>query len=230
MIWRKGALALAVGVLGLASLAKADALAVYDFEDSLAANFKATNLNANSVSFVGTTWNSDTKGDTSTPTPDWGLGANGTANSYRWSTSSVKTFDSTKYITFTLTPQNGASFKMDTFSFRTVMQGVNAPESYALRSGRDNYASDLGSGVVTKISTGPSSGEWELKEISLPDSFDAITSAVTFRLYFWNANGDGASGNNRVYVDKVTVSEVPEPATALLAALGLPALLRRRRN
>lgn len=50
-----------------------------------------------------------------------------------------------------------------------------------------------------------------------------------FRWQFSNTTGDGGSDRSGLAINNLSITPVPEPSTALLGALGLLALLRRRR-
>lgn len=103
----------------------------------------------------------------------------GRYNAKGWTTST--SIDSDDYFTFTLTPNAG--YKINFVSFVFNQQRSNTgPTSFALRSSRDNFATD-----IEIVATGATASE---KTISLSGSaFQNITSAITFRIYGYNADG-----------------------------------------
>lgn len=128
---------------------------------------------------------------------------------------------------FTVTPAEGYTLSITNITLAT-RSTASGPALISIRSSLDNFASDLVSAS--------SSGTWSL--IS-PSSFSTITStsAVTFRIYGYNATGAAGTANWRI--DDLTISgsaslsAVPEPSTyaafAGLSALVFAATRRRRR-
>lgn len=118
-----------------------------------------------------------------------GAGINGTAASNRynangWDTLSI---DTTAYFDWTLTPTGG--YAMDFSSLTGNWQrSSSGPTTYVLRSSMDGFASDITTGAIT------GSGSAVAFNLSLSDpEFDAVSSAITFRLYAYGATGSGGT-------------------------------------
>lgn len=107
-----------------------------------------------------------------------GLGINGVAASNRytadgWNSATLNTND---YFEFTLTPNSGYKINFVSFVYTGQASGTGAT-SFAFRSSLDTYTTDIG----TPTANGTT--------ISLSGvSYQSITSAVTFRIYGWNAS------------------------------------------
>lgn len=133
------------------------------------------------------------------------------------------------YIEFTVTPTSGAQFTPTSLVF-SWEHSATGPGSLALRSSADAFGSDLG--VLTGIATGIQTGN----SITISGLSD-ISSALTFRLYGFDATGTtGAGGfdtaSNVVNVQlNGTASAIPEPSAyaAILGGVALVGALVRRR-
>ncbi|KGO84598.1 hypothetical protein Q765_20725, partial [Flavobacterium rivuli WB 3.3-2 = DSM 21788] len=119
-----------------------------------------------------------------------GLQSNAGNNAYNvknFSTSS--TINTGSYFSFTLTPNQAYTINLTSFVFSRQRSGTG-PLTWAVRSSADNYAANIGA----TFSPGTSSAT---ETITLTGaSFQNITSAITFRIYGWSA--DGANGTGRI--------------------------------
>ena len=128
------------------------------------------------------------------------------------------------YYEITITPAAGYTIDLTNLDFgnRSTSTG---PKAYALRTSLDSFASDVFTGTLL------SDGVWTYKDNSVSLSSTTPGEAVTLRLYMYN--GAGNPGNNTINgrIDDVTmtITAVPETSAALLGALGVLGMLRRRR-
>jgi hypothetical protein len=147
-----------------------------------------------------------------------------------------------KYFEVTVTPQAGFTLDLDSIAF-TIQRSGTGIRSYAVRSDLDGFAANLPASINpanANLSVGAGNEfQWVFDAntsaqngslITLGSGFDALSSAVTFRFYGWNADSDGGTFS----VDNVNLSgavvAVPEPtALAILGLGGMALLLRRRR-
>jgi trimeric autotransporter adhesin len=150
--------------------------------------------------------------------------------------------DLAKYFEVTLTPQAGYTLDLDSIAF-TIQRSGTGIRSYAVRSDVDGFAGNLPASInpananltvgagnefqwVFDATTSAQNGSL----VTLGSGFDTLSSAVTFRFYGWNAEGDGGTFS----IDNVNFSgavvAVPEPTALAILGLGGMALLLRRRN
>lgn len=108
-----------------------------------------------------------------------------------------------------------AAADTDAYNYDSIsnisVNGTNEGGGYEL--GNPNY-------------TGSDAGTWE--HVTAP-----ITTADTRALYIQDFNdyeGRNIDGYETIYIDDLVLTPVPEPASISLLALGLPALLKRRRK
>ena len=139
------------------------------------------------------------------------------------------------YLEVSLTPMFSFSLQLDSIAFAIQRSGTGI-RSYAVRSSVDGYAANLPGSINpanANLGTGPGNEfRW------LPDAVTTaqngslvtlgaphvdLTSPVTFRFYGWNAEGTAGTFS----IDNVAFTgssrSVPEPAAAVLLALGLAA-------
>ena len=110
--------------------------------------------------------------------------ANG--NRFGGSNWAVGALSLTKYIQLTVTPNAGYVFSPTSFDFIWDFSG-SGPKSVTLRSSADGYVSDLGS--LTSMTASSST----VKSIPISGLID-ISTATTFRLYGYDADGTGGTG------------------------------------
>jgi len=135
--------------------------------------------------------------------------------------------------TFTITPTGGQTIDLTSISFYAwsrvdpgagnaynffVMSSATGSSVLGTYSSRNNVASN----------TAPTAGNNQYTlDLSTVSELSGVTSAVTFTIGVYYT---GAAGNNLRFDDlRVYGDVVPEPSAALLSALGLLPLLRRRR-
>jgi len=112
---------------------------------------------------------------------------NNTYNAKNFPTSS--NINTGSYFSFTLTPNTTYAINFASLVF-SRQKSSTGPVTWAIRSSIDNYAANIGS----TFTPGTSSG---IETIDLSNtSFQNITSAVTFRIYGWDA--DTANGTGRI--------------------------------
>ena len=127
-----------------------------------------------------------------------------------------------KYFEFTLAPEAGYQFTIDSIGFDATRGGGSTPRGFLLRSSVDNFTANLaGQDLTTARPT------YTPFSVNLSATHVDLTGPVTFRFY----NYAPAAGNSIDYDNIVlngSVALVPEPSTLALAALGALALFRRR--
>ena len=124
-----------------------------------------------------------------------------------------------KYFEFTLAPDAGYQFTLDSIAFDVTRGGGSTPRGYVLRSSVDNFTADLaGSALTTARPT------YTPVSVTLGSTYTDLTTPVTFRFY----NYAPAAGNSIDY-DNIslsgTITAVPEPGILALGALGGLALI-----
>ena len=140
-----------------------------------------------------------------------------------------------EYMTFSVTPQNGASFDLTSFTFISYAAsgggGARAADEWALFS-------SVGGLTTNAIATGqtPTDKVWKPNVVPLGNEFTNISAATEFRLYIYGATNAGPTGSqtafDKVILNGVATAAVPEPSTSLALAIlaGLSSLARRRRQ
>ncbi|WP_448698342.1 MBG domain-containing protein [Mucilaginibacter sp. AW1-3] len=116
-----------------------------------------------------------------------------------WGTST--TIDVTKYYSVTLTPTSGYTFTLSSLTF-AVQRSSTGCAKYSVRSSLDNFAADLPGTVTSNANLTVTSGVFSNSNtsakqvgsgITLGASFAGLSSAITFRIYPFNAS-NGTSG------------------------------------
>ncbi|NML69106.1 T9SS type A sorting domain-containing protein [Chryseobacterium sp. RP-3-3] len=201
-------------VLGLATLAMMNAqsfTATYDFEGTPPTTTGAV-AGAGSSNLVA--GNFTTTGYTQTTT------GNRFAHS---GAPTATTPDLTKYLQVTVTPNAGVSLSVSSITFRSQRSGTG-PRSYIVRSNADSYAANL------PASINPANAELEVTGTNVlhfvndcstcsgqngntltPANISNITTPVTFRVYFFEAEATGGTFS----IDDVIIT-----GTATSGALG----------
>lgn len=113
-----------------------------------------------------------------------GAGATGTSANNRYNANSwnTPTLDSTAYFTFTLTPNPGYQIDFNSLTGQWQSSSTGA-SSYHLSSSLDGFSSVIQSGSI------PTTGSASAMSLDLSSaSFNAVSSAIEFRLYAWNAS------------------------------------------
>ena len=147
-----------------------------------------------------------------------------------------------KYDEVTLTPSAGFVLDLNTIAF-TIQRSSTGIRSYAVRSSLDGYSANLSasiSPVNANLGVGPGDEFRYLFDanttaqngslVTLGVPFDALTSAVSFRVYGWNAEGDGGTFSIDNVAFAGTTLAVPEPTAFAILGLGLLGLRVLRRK
>lgn len=129
--------------------------------------------------------------------PNQPTGATNADNNYANLTGSI---DLTNYFEFTVTPNAGTTYDLTSVTFRHQRSGTG-PRTYAVRSSRDSYASNLAASInpanaelsvqagnvffrVNDANTAGQNGSTITLDAT---NFSGLTGPVTFRFYSWNA-------------------------------------------
>lgn len=160
-----------------------------------------------------------------------GLNAAAGTNSISASAFSTGALDATDWFGFTLTPQNGVEFSLESMAFAERRSGTGI-RSFEVRSSLDGFASAVG-GVFGV----PDNTDFRDQVVSL-SGLTSLTSAITLRIYGYAAEGSGGTWRlaNHTQDGGLTVSgsfnSVPEPSslTVLAGLLLCCAAVRRRQH
>jgi hypothetical protein len=136
------------------------------------------------------------------------------------------------FFEFTLTPVSGFQANITGFSF-IFDRSSTGPNSVALRSSVDNFASDRGQ--VTGLVSG-GAATTTVNDIPIT-GLTGLTGTTTFRLFGFGGTATGGTGGFDTATAALTpnvilngsTSAVPEPAALGLLSLGGLLALRRRR-
>lgn len=217
----------------MAGVSQGFVLVAFDMETmasnaDAAINQSATASTVHSSLTVGTL---DSRHNGSSSSADFG-----TPNAYessQWNTFSHRGLDQTPYWDFTVTPEIGETIALSSLTFdafaRMNLAGGTAEVDYVLRWSGDAFA-----GTLATIA-GPQANATDKEVIVTGLSADLSslphqTTAFTFRLEVLNNGGtNGVRSQRGGGIDNLTLSAIPEPASALFGSLGLLAMLRRRR-
>lgn len=101
-----------------------------------------------------------------------------------WSTN----FDANKYFEFVLTPAVSYGIKFE-YLEATLQRSSTSAKNFSLRSSVDNYATDIFS--LTAVPTTATTFKFPL----IATDFQNITTAITFRLYGWDATSTTATAS-----------------------------------
>ncbi|WP_309380991.1 PEP-CTERM sorting domain-containing protein [Cerasicoccus frondis] len=137
-----------------------------------------------------------------------------------------------KYVTFSITVDEGYTLDLTTITFGIRRNGSGAPDDYAILSSISGFTD---SDALATLNTASTSAEAFSADTTSNSAFQTIAGGTTveFRLYGWNANVD--SSNTHITGASIdgTITAVPEPSTLALfagiAALGVVAYRRRKR-
>ncbi len=146
-----------------------------------------------------------------------GAGIVGTnaANRYNANSWNTATLDPTAYFSFTLTPGPGFTINFENFVYTAESSNTGAT-SFAFRSSVDSFAANIGTPTATGATI----------VLGAP-SYQGVSSPIEFRFYGWGASA--AAGSFSINDFTFNGEVIPEPSSALLGALGVLGLLRRRR-
>jgi hypothetical protein len=159
----------------------------------------ASGITFGSFTAVGTPPNPNATGRFSFQ--EWSLGATTGSNVFTGG------IDTAEYYEVTLTPQVGYTLDLDNISFVLQRSGTGIRQ-YSVRSNLDSFASNLSASIdpanadlsvvntpqtnIFQVSDATTTAETGSK-LSLNLAFGALTSAVTFRFYGYNAEGTGGT-------------------------------------
>lgn len=132
----------------------------------------------------------------------------------------------TQYYEVTVTPSAGYSLDLNTITFTSQRSGTGIRQ-YAVRSSLD-FTTNLPASIspvnanlsvvptnvfqVLDASTGANDGS----TITLSSAYDALTSAVTFRFYGWNAEASGGTFSiDNVVINGIATAVTPTPVVNL---------------
>ena len=181
--------------------------ATYDFAESptdteLGALTGSTNLTISKFSTVGATY------------------VSGTANRYANSDAPTGTLDTGNYVQVTLTPSTGYTLTINSLTFRVQRSGTG-PRDIAVRSSVDSFASNLPASINpanAELSIIPTNVIHYVNDISTgqngatitPTNITNISSPVTFRFYFFNAEvTTGTFSVDDVVINGTTQASAP---------------------
>jgi hypothetical protein len=148
--------------------------------------------------------------------------------------------DVSKYFEFSLTPTNGATLNLTSFTFGVGRSGTG-PRSFEWRSSLNSFAApisgytatnaalnqNLGNGTLSYTSDVSTAGTGNTLTFATPTFSDLST--VTFRFYGFNSEASGGTGGlegNFTFAGEV----IPEPSTWALIGLGTAFVLWRIRR
>lgn len=138
-----------------------------------------------------------------------GITGNAAANRYNATGFSTSGIDLTDYFEFTITPNANYRLNFTDLAY-TFQSSSTGPNNIALRSSLDNYAANITTTTHTANTT--ASGSFNLSGAS----FQALTSAVTFRIYAWGGSGGTFSINDYAFNGTVDLA----PAAPFLVISG----------
>lgn len=171
-------------------------------------------------------------GFTVTPFSATGLTSTTTTNRFAWSgTTTASAPDAGKYFQVTVTPSAGNTVSISSITFRSQRSGTG-PRKYVVRASTDSYTANLPASIspanaelivqganefyfVNDISTGQNGN------VVTPSSLNNISSAVTLRFYFYNAEAESGTFS----VDDVVIS-----GTITTGALAVSDLNKKNKN
>lgn len=110
-----------------------------------------------------------------------GIGGNSGNDRYNangWNSGSLNTDD---YFEFTLTPNSPYNIDFTSFVYTGQRSGTG-PVSFAFRSSRDGFSTNIGAATATGATISLTSANYQ-----------NITSAITFRLYAWGASSSAGT-------------------------------------
>lgn len=160
----------------------------------------------------------------------WSTGATDASNSF------TGTIDTGKYFEFSLTAASGVTIDMSSITFGVGRSGTG-PRQWEWRSSVDSYAATIGSYTTTNagltnsggVLTNPdSNSSWTGNVLDLSGAQFKNLTSVSFRIYAYNAEATAGTGGLQGNLSFAGTA-VPETSAALLGALGVLGLLRRRR-
>jgi hypothetical protein len=111
--------------------------------------------------------------------------------------------DLNAYLEFTVSPVASHTLTISQILFNirrsTTGNSGSGPQNWALRSSLDGFASDISNGTLSLVST-------PAIPVTFTSAFANLATAVTFRLYGYNAVVTANGGLNRFVYDNISVS------------------------
>ena len=162
--------------------------ATYDFDEA---------PNPDTGTLVGT-------GVTITPFTATGLTSQTTTNRFAWSGATTSaTPDTGKYFEVTVTPTAGNTISISSISFRSQRSGTG-PRNYVVRSSVGSYAANLPASISPanpELAVQGTNEFFFVNDVSggqngsliSPTTINNVSSAVTFRFYFYSAEADSGT-------------------------------------
>ncbi|HVJ46345.1 MAG TPA: hypothetical protein VM511_08170 [Luteolibacter sp.] len=205
-------------------LSQAAVVASYDFATNLTSGDTEASSGASAIQSGG-----------GLDAVDVGWGRSGSLSDlYIRSSNTSTSLTADDYVSFTVTTNQGVSYDFTTLTFKysaqITMTGVaQFTSNVVVRSSLDNFATDLGSFNVTRVSTGGTNILSPEPSVNL-SAFTNVSGAVEFRFYVYD---DVDNGQNLTRFDNITLNAtvVPEVSGVSLVSIGslLIGLRRRRR-
>jgi hypothetical protein len=232
-------LGIAAAVIAASHVCFAQTLFTYTFSDVTTSSGKSSAGSvASNITFSSFTASSAVAANSSAANvfgfATWTTGATNGSNTFSGA------LDLTRYYEFTLTPQIGYSLSLTDISF-DAGRSATGPRQFAIRSSSDSYASNIAgtaTGVVSTVGgnlfqfTDNASTNLIAGQSITMSAFTNLTTALTLRIYAFNAE----AGTGTFRIDNLaingTVSAIPEPSTyaAIFGALALAGVVVHRRR
>jgi len=212
-------------LLGLAGVASAEMLVGYDFDDGTTnfttavtythADISATDYTGagttpglNSIAATFPTDNLDAEGNVFGTATPLGFGGKGHPFGYKvgsttYAATLADSFSNNVYMTFSVTPENGETFDLESFTFKHLRGKVadRSADQWAL------YSSIGGLTMGNEIATGTNllSITWNNNVVTLGDEFNNVSTTTEFRLYIYGATSATANKDDSSF-DKVVIN------------------------
>ncbi len=140
-----------------------------------------------------------------------------------WPTGAINT---SAYLEFTISPNTGYQLDLSSVVIRLRRSNTGTPTgagptSWSLRSSQDGFAADIASNSLTH--------NYSNYTVPLGSGFLNVYTAVTFRLYGYNATIP-SGGNSRFVLDNLSIQGIGEVLPVTLSLTGIQALRNNDKN